>query len=282
MLHFYSKTHSCAFDDKIVLRPIWVVGQDRNLDAQIASDFKSASPKPHPSKPPPCNMPQAKTEVALQFSECCAAEVVLQHWLFCSANVLLTKSCAAASENCSATLKKLRGKKVALSCRFQAPTFWHPRLGPADQIQPAGDLKPAAIRTTSRPKRNPKAKKSHEQYQRIFWTIRGHYPNKTRVLRQIAAETSPESSAKSLSHKFFGLPFLSPITVISVVICTLFSTDLEAILVAISLALCDFESLRFGHLRTEIMLTKWSCRNPWGVFANGFHGDVWSNFLVIF
>ena len=34
----------------------------------------SASLKPHPSKPHPCNMPQAKTEVALQFLECCAAE----------------------------------------------------------------------------------------------------------------------------------------------------------------------------------------------------------------
>ena len=34
-------------------------------------------------------------------------------------------------------------------------------------------------------------------------------PNKTRVLRQIARESSPESSAKSLSHKFVGVPFLS-------------------------------------------------------------------------
>ena len=58
------------------------------------------------------------------------------------------------------------------------------------------------------PKKNPKAKKSHEQRQRVFWTIRGGYrslPFKTRVLRQIA----PESSAKSLSQKFFGVPFLS-------------------------------------------------------------------------
>ena len=62
------------------------------------------------------------------------------------------------------------------------------------------------------PKKNPKAKKPHEQRQRIFWTIRGAYrslPIKTRVLRQIAPESSPESSAKSLSQKFFGVPFLS-------------------------------------------------------------------------
>ena len=34
-------------------------------------------------------------------------------------------------------------------------------------------------------------------------------PIKARVLRQIAPESSPESSAKSLSQKFFGVPFLS-------------------------------------------------------------------------
>ena len=34
-------------------------------------------------------------------------------------------------------------------------------------------------------------------------------PNKTRVLRQIAPESSPESSAKFLSQKFSGVPFLS-------------------------------------------------------------------------
>ena len=62
------------------------------------------------------------------------------------------------------------------------------------------------------PKRNPKAKKSHEQRQRSFWTIRGGYrslPIKTRVFRQITPESSPESSAKSLSQKFFGVHFLS-------------------------------------------------------------------------
>ena len=66
------------------------------------------------------------------------------------------------------------------------------------------------------PKRTHKTKKSHEQRQRIFWTIRGGYrplPSKTRVLRQIAPESSPERSAKSLSHSFFVAPFLSPIQV---------------------------------------------------------------------
>ena len=99
---------------------------------------RSASPKPHPSKPHPCNMPQAKTEVALQFSECCAAEVALQHWLFCSADVILTKSCAAASEKLQCNIEKAAlqesGAFLPLSCGFQAPTFRHPRLGPAEQV----------------------------------------------------------------------------------------------------------------------------------------------------
>ena len=60
---------------------------------------KSVGPKPHPSKPHPCNRPQAKTEVALQFLGICAAEVALQHPLFCSAEVIVTKSCAATWEN---------------------------------------------------------------------------------------------------------------------------------------------------------------------------------------
>ena len=98
---------------------------------------ESASPKPHPSKPRPCNMPQAKTEVALQFSECCAAETALQHWLFCSAEVIWTKSCAAANEKLHCNIEKAAlqesGAFLPLSCGFQAPTFRHPRLGPAER-----------------------------------------------------------------------------------------------------------------------------------------------------
>ena len=98
---------------------------------------KSASPIPHPSKPRPCNMPQAKTEVALQFSDCCAAETALQHWLFCSAEVIWTKSCAAANEKLHCNIEKAAlqesGVFLPLSCGFQAPTFRHPRFGPPDQ-----------------------------------------------------------------------------------------------------------------------------------------------------
>ena len=92
----------------------------------------SASPEPHPSKPHPCNVPQAKTEVALQFLESCAAEVALQHLLFCNADVIFTKSCAATNERLHCNIEKARCKKVALSCAFQAPLFRHLPLGPAD------------------------------------------------------------------------------------------------------------------------------------------------------
>ena len=86
-------------------------------------------------------MPQAKTLVALQFSECCAAEVALQHWLSCSADVILTKSCAAAIEKLHCDIEKAAlqesGAFLPLSCGFQAPTFWHPRLGPAERAEKA-------------------------------------------------------------------------------------------------------------------------------------------------
>ena len=70
-------------------------------------------------------MPQAKTEVALQFLECCAAETALQHSLFCSADVFCTKSCAAANKklHCNIEIAALQesGAFVPLACGFQAP-----------------------------------------------------------------------------------------------------------------------------------------------------------------
>ena len=97
-------------------------------------------------------MPQAKTEVALQFSECCTAETALQHWLFCSAEVIWTRSCAAANEELHCNIEKAAlqesGAFLPLSCGFQAPTFRHPRLGPtehncaiAPEITPQGWLR---------------------------------------------------------------------------------------------------------------------------------------------
>ena len=84
--------------------------------------------------PTPATCHQAKTEVALQLLECCAAEVALQHWFFCfcHADVILTKSCAAASEKLHCNIEKAALQKsgafLPLSCGFQAPTFRRPRL----------------------------------------------------------------------------------------------------------------------------------------------------------
>ena len=84
-------------------------------------------------------MPQAKTEAVLQFSECCAAETALQHWLLCSAEVIWPKSCVDANEKLHCNIEKAAlqesGAFLPLSCGFQAPTFRHPRFGPAEIIQ---------------------------------------------------------------------------------------------------------------------------------------------------
>ena len=103
----------------------WQADCAKRLSYVFSLKPTSGSPKPHPSKPHPCNMPQAKTEVALQFSECCAAEVALQQSLFCSAEVIFTKSCAAASGKLQCNIDKAA---FAGKCRFPAD-FKLPRLG---------------------------------------------------------------------------------------------------------------------------------------------------------
>ena len=74
-------------------------------------------------------MPQAKTEVALQFLDCYAAETALQHSLFCSADVICTKSCAAANEklHCNIEIAALQESGAFLH-RFPAG-FKPPRSG---------------------------------------------------------------------------------------------------------------------------------------------------------
>ena len=89
----------------------------------------SASPKPHPSKSHPCNMPQAKTEV----ERCSFRNAALQK-LHCNIGFSAVrmsfwpKAALQQAKNCSATLRKLRCRKVALSYRFPAD-FKLPRLG---------------------------------------------------------------------------------------------------------------------------------------------------------
>ena len=50
---------------------------------------------------------------------------------------------------------------------------------------------------------------SNKEFSGQFEGTTGSLPIKTRVLRLIAPESSPERSAKSLSHSFFEVPFLS-------------------------------------------------------------------------
>ena len=134
-----TKTQPEVFLHKVLLRPppcrVMAV---RTFGSGTTAQKTQQVPKPHPSKPHPCNMPPAETEVALQFSECCAAETALQHWLFCSAEVIWTKSCAAANEKLHCNIEKAAlqesGAVLPLSCGLQAPTFRHPRFGPAEKL----------------------------------------------------------------------------------------------------------------------------------------------------
>ena len=59
------------------------------------------------------------------------------------------------------------------------------------------------------PKKNPKAKNHTNSTKEKFLDNSRALHGKTKVLRQIAPESSLESSAKSWSHKLFGVPFVS-------------------------------------------------------------------------
>ena len=77
----------------------------------------------------------------------CTATLVF----FCSADVILTKSCAAASEKLQCNIEKAAlqesGAFLPLSCGVQAPTFRHPRL----DLLSASDLQGSAPKTAITP-----------------------------------------------------------------------------------------------------------------------------------
>ena len=84
----------------------------------------SGSPKPYPSKPHPCNMPQPKTEVALKFLKKLRRRRCTANIRFSAMQTsFLPKAALQKTEDCIATLKKLR---------FRLPrfTFRLPHLGP--------------------------------------------------------------------------------------------------------------------------------------------------------
>ena len=60
-----------------------------------------------------------------------------------------------------------------------------------------------------RAKKEPQSQRIARTAPKKFLNNSRALPNQTRVLRQIMPESSPESSAKSLSQKFSGVPFLS-------------------------------------------------------------------------
>ena len=62
------------------------------------------------------------------------------------------------------------------------------------------------------PKQNPEAKESHEQHQRIFWTIRGHYPVKQGFWgksRQKAQPKVRQNLCRKSSLGYFFCPWLN-------------------------------------------------------------------------
>ena len=94
------------------------------------------------------------------------------------------------------------------------PLYIHPPR-PEGYFQGGGwgctKLGPVTVATVkiSRPHKEPQSQKIARTAPKNFLNDSRALPNKNKGLRQIAPESSPESSAKSLSHKFLGVPFLS-------------------------------------------------------------------------
>ena len=88
----------------------------------------SVSPKPDPSKPHPCNMPQAKRKLHCSFRSAALQELHCNIVFSAMRKSFGPKAALQQTKNCTATSKKLRCRKVALSCRFPA-AFKPPRLG---------------------------------------------------------------------------------------------------------------------------------------------------------
>ena len=79
---------------------------------------------------------------------------------------------------------------------------------------PKGLKRPQMCRTTSRARQDSKPQNARTAPKHFLnsWRALSNQTSQARVLRQIAPESSPESSANSLSHKFFGVPVLALVT----------------------------------------------------------------------
>ena len=67
-----------------------------------------------------------KAEVALQFSESCAAETALQYRLFCSADVVCAKSCALTNEKLHCNIEKTALQESGAFLRISKSNVWAP------------------------------------------------------------------------------------------------------------------------------------------------------------
>ena len=89
---------------------------------------------PTPLNPTPATCHKRKRKLRCSFRSAALQKTALQHWLFCNAEVIWPKSCAAAYAKLHCNIEKAAlqesGAFLPLSCGFQAPTFRHPRLGP--------------------------------------------------------------------------------------------------------------------------------------------------------
>ena len=110
-------------------------GQKRKRTLQKAPF--SASPKPHPSKPPPL-------QHATSDNGSCAAIFGMLRCRNCTATLAFSavqksfgpRAVLQQTKNCTCNIEKAAlqesGAFLPLSCGFQAPTFRNPRFGPAD------------------------------------------------------------------------------------------------------------------------------------------------------
>ena len=89
---------------------------------------------PTPLNPTPATCPKRKRKLRCNFWSAALQQLHCNVGFSAVRMSCWPKAVLQQAKNCSATLEKVRCKKVALSCGFQAPTFRHPRLGPAEDI----------------------------------------------------------------------------------------------------------------------------------------------------
>ena len=90
-------------------------------------------PNPTPLNPTPATCHKRKRKLRCNFRKVALQKLHYNIRFSAVRKSILPKAALQQAKNCSATLKKLRCRKVALSCRFPAD-FKLPRLGPAQSL----------------------------------------------------------------------------------------------------------------------------------------------------